>query len=97
MNPQPVERPSIGRIVRYVSKLPPHVSSAAIVVMTAADHLRNTAESERLRFSEGDDQALRAHLAVFGAVNAYREYDVPHDPNGSPGTWHWHHEPGRNA
>lgn len=97
MSPEAVERPLIGRIVHYVSKLPPFVESPAIVSMTAADHITSTREAERLRFTEGEDITHRAHVAVWGAINDYREYDVPHDAEGAPGTWHWRHEPGRHA
>lgn len=86
------ERPVMGRVIHYISKVPPFVESPAIVVMTAADHVMNTREAERLRFSEGDDITHRVHINVFGAINDYREYDIPHDASGAPGTWHWHHE-----
>jgi hypothetical protein len=89
------QKPSIGRIVRYVRKQGVGAVSPAIVTVDASTYIEH-AESVAL------DSDTHAHLWVFttksrtdhevhGApgIPGFHEMNIPYDPSGAPGTWHW--------
>lgn len=71
--------PSVGRIVHYVAygtpggEFPAGAHRAAIV--TAVDY------PDRPDSSVG--------LCVLNPTGIFFNIEVPHDPYGAPGTWHW--------
>ena len=88
-------RPTIGRIVVYASRTGDYTDVPAIVNATEA-----TLKDDGTVPSLSSEQHV--HLTVFtpeqpdhpdvrlhNITGVYQEFDVPHDPGGSPGTWRW--------
>lgn len=82
--PAAPERPTLCRIVRYVGKHGIHATRAAIVSCTV-DELDPAGDAPAL------DSPMHVHLFVTTPSDrgSFTEYNVPHDPDGAPGTWHW--------
>lgn len=78
------QKPTLGRIVRYVGKYGIQATRAAIVSCTTADIVPG-----------GDvaplDSDMHVHLTVFtpGEAGMFPEMNIPYDENGAPGTWCW--------
>ncbi|MEU8023693.1 hypothetical protein AB0B88_15910 [Micromonospora haikouensis] len=76
--------PTLGRTVRYVGKHGIHATRAALVACTV-DELDPAGDAPAL------DSPMHAHLFVItpSGRGFFTEYNIPHDPGGAPGTWHW--------
>lgn len=76
--------PTLGRIVHYVGKQGIHARRAAIVSCTVAE-LKPEGDAPAL------DSDMHVHLCVLtpGERGHFSEFNVPHDPDGAPGTWSW--------
>lgn len=79
-----LQKPTLGRIVRYVGKYGIQATRAAIVSCTTADIVPG-----------GDvaslDSDMHVHLTVFTPSESgmFPEVNIPYDEGGAPGTWCW--------
>jgi hypothetical protein len=97
-------KPQLGRQVHYISKLGPmHAMSPAIITGTAEDWMGMEPEAASLEnnlgqtfgdaLGNGYGSPEHVSLQVFGMVNVYPEWNIPHHPGGeAPGSWHWYTE-----
>jgi hypothetical protein len=87
-------KPTVCRIVRYVGKQGVHAIRPAIVTVDQSTYVDHD-EGVPL------DSDMHAHLWVFTTKSrtahetaqpgmpGFHEMNVPYDPDGAPGTWHW--------
>lgn len=102
LNRRSLMNPSIGRIVTYTSKMGDGIVSPAIVLRTRATTnldvinrwgpgpegtLSGKGRPAELVAELPDDTTV--DLLVHGLGGDYREYAVPLDAAGAPGTWAW--------
>ena len=98
-----MNRPDIGRIVHYSSKMGDGIVSPAMVLRTRATTNLEVIE----RWGPGPDGTLSGKgrpvdlvaelpdemtvdLLVHGLGGDYREFCIGYDADGGPGTWRWH-------
>jgi hypothetical protein len=79
-----MQKPSLGRIVRYVGKHGINAPRAAIVTCSVADVVPDGLVAPL-------DSDMHVHLSVFtpSPQNSFPEFNIPFDPDGAPGTWSW--------
>ncbi len=89
------QKPSVGRIVRYVGKHGVNAVRPAIVTVdssTYVDHDEGVplASDMHVHLWVFTTQSRTDH-EVYGArgVAGFHEMNIPYDPAGTPGTWHW--------
>lgn len=95
------QKPSVGRIVRYVGKQGVNAVRPAIVTVdqsTYVDHdegvpLTDNTHVHLWVFTTKSRTAHETYGAVDPGIPGFHEMDVAYDPAGTPGTWHW---PARN-
>lgn len=91
--------PDLNQLVIYESKMGDGIVSPAVVLRTQATTNMKVIERwgptpEGTLSGKGRPEALvpqlefeHVDLLVHGLGGDYREYNVPYDPNGGPGTW----------
>ncbi len=88
-------KPTIGRIVHYRSKQGPQIYPAMIIrthETTDYDHMRSGLATMGATMPEGFSVELEGgnvDLSVELLLNTGREFNVPYDADGAPGTWSW--------
>ena len=95
-------KPTLGRVVLYASKVGDGIVSPAIVIRTKETTNLDVIERwgpgpEGTLSGKGRPAALvpelpnddTVDLVCFGLGGDYREYAVPYNESGAPGTWSW--------
>lgn len=86
--------PSTGRIVRYVGKHGVHAHRAAIVTVAADTYVEHDQglpleSPQHVHLWVFTTLSRDAHQAGAPGLPGFHEINVPYDPAGAPGTWHW--------
>jgi len=80
-------KPSIGRIVHYVSDGRSGFTYELPAIVTCTQDSYNPDERNQLVMPESDHTI---HLSVFSpGETPYSELNVPYDETKKPRTWHW--------
>jgi hypothetical protein len=91
------QKPSVGRIVRYVGKQGVNAVRPAIVTVdqsTYVDHDEGVPLTDDLHvhlwvFTTKSRTAHETYSGVDSGIPGFHEMDVAYDAAGAPGTWHW--------
>ncbi len=88
------EAPAVVTAVQE-SLFRPNVDAGYIPDLTDPEHVHLTvftAGKPGKRAEATDFLVESPHGRSENAGGVYQEWEIPHDPKGGPGTWHWHWE-----
>lgn len=95
--PPTPEMPTTGCLVRYVGRYGIHAHRAAVVTMATDTWIRGgdvvplsgPTSVHLWVYTPRTASAAAGGDPGYGQVSGFPEEDVPYDPAGAPGTWHW--------